>query len=98
MTEDNARVQLRVTGRVQGVYYRSSAESEARRLGLTGWVRNLPDGVVEALAEGPRGQLEAFVAWCRQGPPSAQVDAVDATWLPASGEHDAFEVRRSGSW
>jgi acylphosphatase len=98
MSDDSAQVRLRITGQVQGVFYRSSAETEARRLGLTGWVRNLADGSVEAVAEGPRADVESFVDWCRHGPPAAQVKAVETRWLPAGGEAAAFEVRKSGSW
>jgi acylphosphatase len=70
-------VRLRITGRVQGVYYRASAEDEARRLGLVGWVRNEPDGAVAVLAQGDAAAVDTFIAWCRRGPPSARVAAVD---------------------
>lgn len=88
------RVNLRIRGRVQGVYYRASTQREARALALTGWVRNCPDGSVEALAEGPRDTLERLIAWCEQGPPAARVSAVEATWAEATGEFDDFRVRR----
>jgi acylphosphatase len=91
---ERARLHLTVTGRVQGVYYRASAAQRARELGLAGWVRNLPDGGVEALAEGPRADLEAFVAWCRRGPPAARVDALDASWSAPAGEAGDFAIRR----
>lgn len=94
MGKDAARAHVQVTGRVQGVFYRHSAAREAARLGLTGWVRNLPDGSVEAVAEGPRDRVQAFVDWCRQGPPSANVLAVDERWSTAEGQHTAFEVLR----
>ena len=79
-----------VDGRVQGVYYRASTQEQARALGLRGWVRNLPDGRVELRAQGTRGRVEALLAWCRKGPPSARVASVDVDWeapipeLPAS--------------
>lgn len=63
-------------GFVQGVGYRASARHEALRLGLAGWVRNLPGGEVEAEAVGDAAAVEAFVDWCRRGPPSAEVDEV----------------------
>jgi acylphosphatase len=88
------RAHLQVSGRVQGVYFRASAAREAVRLGLTGWVRNLPDGSVEAVAEGQQPALEAFAAWCASGPPAAQVVSVDTRWSAATGEFRAFEVRR----
>lgn len=65
-----------ITGRVQGVGYRYFAQSEARRLGLSGWVRNRREGAVEVLAEGPPDQLERFEQRLRQGPSAARVDAV----------------------
>jgi acylphosphatase len=89
------RVSFVVAGRVQGVFYRQSAVEEARRLGLDGWVRNLPDGRVEAEAEGERAAVEAFLAWCRSGPPSARVEGVSTTWGEPSGTPGAgFAVRR----
>jgi len=88
------RLQLLVSGRVQGVCYRQSTAEVAARLGLQGWVRNLPDGRVELLAEGARGALEALLTACRRGPPAARVDAVEATWGEASGALGPFEVRR----
>jgi len=89
-----ARLHLVVSGRVQGVGYRFCAAEEARRLGLRGWVRNLPDGRVEAEAEGERTALEALLAWCRRGPPAAVVEAVTASWREAGGELGPFEIRR----
>ena len=68
---------LRIHGRVQGVWYRASAQAEASRLGLAGWVRNRSDGSVEALAIGGHTQVEAFIAWAHQGPPKAQVLRVE---------------------
>ena len=67
---------IRVTGKVQGVFYRASARAEAERLGLKGFVRNESDGSVYAEAEGEAEALELFLAWCRRGPPHARVDAV----------------------
>jgi acylphosphatase len=65
-----------VEGRVQGVGFRYSAFHEARRLGLTGWVRNTRDGDVEVFAEGPREKLDAMLKWLHRGPPGARVDSV----------------------
>ncbi len=91
---DNARAHLRIYGQVQGVFFRASTESEARRLGLTGWVRNRPDGSVEVVAEGPKATLEELAAWCRHGPPRAQVDRLDVEWSEASGEFSGFRTSR----
>ena len=93
MTNDRVRVRLVIAGRVQGVAFRAYAVDEAERLGVHGWVRNLPDGRVEAVAEGRRDAVEAFVAWCRRGPPAARVDDISVTWEPHRGEFAAFEVR-----
>ncbi len=73
-----ARTAVRVVieGRVQGVWFRGWTEREARRRGLDGWVRNLPDGTVEALFAGSEAEVRAMVAACRQGPPAARVTAI----------------------
>lgn len=84
-------VEVRVTGRVQGVSFRYYAQREAQGLGLTGWVRNEPDGSVAAHLEGARDQVEAMVAWCRHGPPSARVEDVDVRAAEPSGA-SGFEV------
>jgi acylphosphatase len=76
---------------VQGVFYRATCADVARRLGLVGWVRNLPDGSVEAVAEGPSNDVEALLAWCRQGPPLAAVERLDVTEEDPTGG-DGFRV------
>lgn len=88
------RVVLIVTGRVQGVFFRASTRDEGWRLGLTGWVRNLPDGSVEVTAEGPEPSLLQLASWCRIGPPGAKVARVEITWSAPSGEFEGFTVRR----
>ena len=70
------RVRVLVRGEVQGVGFRWGAQAEAQRLGLSGWVRNLPTGEVEAEAEGLLQSVDAFVTWCRRGPSSARVESV----------------------
>jgi acylphosphatase len=69
-----------IHGRVQGVFFRDSTRGEAERLGLTGWVRNRPDGTVEVQAVGPRPRLEELHDWLHLGPPAAEVLEVEATW------------------
>jgi acylphosphatase len=91
---NGARVRLVISGHVQGVAFRAYAAEEAARLGIAGWVRNLADGRVEALAEGERPRVEAFVAWCGRGPPFARVDAALESWEPYRGDLGSFEVRR----
>ncbi len=87
-----ARARILVTGIVQGVAYRQSTVWEAERRGLLGWVRNLADGRVEALAEGPREQVESLVAWCWRGPPAAQVSRVEVAWEPVRGDVEGFHI------
>lgn len=97
MTEfpaDHARVALCIKGRVQGVGFRFSAVDEARRLGLSGWVRNTHDGHVELVAEGARALLQRLVTWCHVGPRGARVTAVVEEWLPYAGEFADFGIRR----
>jgi acylphosphatase len=80
------RIHLVVEGRVQGVFFRASCAREAEACGLVGWVRNVPDGRVEAVFEGPEPQLGMIVAWCRQGPPGARVDEVSVSREEPVGE------------
>jgi acylphosphatase len=89
-----SRAQIRIRGRVQGVYYRASMVQEAQKAGLAGWVRNCEDGAVEAVAEGSRPAIESLLAWCRQGPPGARVDSVDVSWKAAAGNFSGFTVKR----
>jgi acylphosphatase len=89
-----ARAHVLVSGEVQGVGFRYSTVAEASRLGLRGWVRNLPDGRVELEAEGERERLDALVAWCRQGPPAADVADVDVEWAAHRGDLAPFSTRR----
>jgi acylphosphatase len=85
-------VDLTVSGRVQGVSFRAYAEQAAARLGLTGWVRNEPDGAVAAHVEGEADAVDAFVRWCHEGPPSARVSGVEVQPAADTGA-TAFEVR-----
>jgi acylphosphatase len=86
------RVIARVTGHVQGVNYRATAAREARRRGLTGWVRNEPDGSVGGHFEGDDGAVEAMVEWCRHGPSYAAVRDVAVTETQPTGT-DTFDIR-----
>lgn len=90
---ETARLHVVIEGRVQGVFFRAATRDEARQRGLTGWVRNLPDGRVEALFEGDKRALEAMLAWCHLGPPYAYVDRVEADWQPYQGDLADFRVR-----
>ncbi len=77
-------VHLNIFGRVQGVFYRAEAQEKAQELGLKGWVKNLPDGSVEALAQGPEDSLREFIEWCKKGPAQANVTNIEVefTTLP----------------
>ncbi|MBI4511664.1 MAG: acylphosphatase [Deltaproteobacteria bacterium] len=90
---ERARFRAVVTGRVQGVSFRAWTAQEAHRLGLSGWVRNLPDGSVELEAEGPKAALESLLACCKEGPPLAHVASVRAEWKDPTGENHGFRVR-----
>jgi acylphosphatase len=89
-----ARVRLIVMGRVQGVFFRHSTVQEAQRLGLVGWVENIPDGSVELEAEGPQEKLEELMAWARRGPPMASVSEVRERWLNPTHQDRTFLLRR----
>lgn len=84
MTDARARVVIR--GRVQGVFFRAEAAERARSLGLAGWVRNNPDGTVEAVFQGDRDRIESMVAWCRRGPAAASVEDVEVEWTEIRDE------------
>jgi len=88
------RASLLIRGKVQGVFFRESARREAERLGVTGWVRNLPEGEVEAVVEGERDAVEAFVQWCHRGPPQARVDGVAVKDAAPTGAFPFFTVER----
>jgi len=90
---DNGRVHLIIDGCVQGVFFRASTKDTAYRLGLTGWVRNLPDGNVEAVFEGSKEKLQQAVQWCRRGPAGARVIKVEEDWQEYTGEYKSFDIK-----
>ncbi len=87
------RVQVIITGRVQGVGFRGSCQHAAVALGLTGWVRNRWDGSVEALFEGPEAKVDAMLMWCYQGPPMADVMSVEIMIPAEAPPEPGFRVR-----
>jgi acylphosphatase len=93
MAVDRIRRRVVVHGRVQGVFFRSSTQDEARRAGIDGWVRNRPDGAVEAVFEGEADAVEQLVAYCHRGPPWAEVMRVDVIEEAPEGER-GFHVSR----
>ena|SRR5688572_12274553 len=91
------RVQVRVTGRVQGVFYRQCTRDKARNLGLLGWVRNQEDGSVLLMACGSRENVDSLITWCHNGPPSAKVASVEVQWLETDDDSEPakqFEIVR----
>jgi acylphosphatase len=92
MSSADVAARLVIRGQVQGVGYRYFAEARANNLGLRGWVRNLPDGNVEAEAEGPKNLIERWIEQLRQGPPFSHVDEITIDWHPAQSWHDTFSI------
>jgi acylphosphatase len=90
--EDKVRAHAIISGRVQGVFFRMETKRAADRLGVSGWVRNRRDRTVEALFEGRRDQVDTILAWCREGPPHADVHAVNVTWEAYTGEFQKFDI------
>jgi len=86
------QLQLVVRGRVQGVYFRAATQREARRLGLSGWVKNRSDGSVEILAEGEEVAIRELYGWAQKGPSAARVDRVDTRWRSFAGEYAEFRI------
>ena len=89
----NRRVQIIVRGRVQGVFYRDTTRRMASGLGLSGTVRNLPEGDVEIVAEGSAEPLGSLIKWCWKGPPAAVVEDVQVVYGETTGEFEGFRVK-----
>lgn len=90
---DRTRAHVFVSGKVQGVYYRANTRDTAEKRDIDGWVRNLSDGRVEAVFEGPESVVEEMVQWCHTGSPAADVDDVSVEYTSPEGE-DGFRIRR----
>ena len=90
--DENIQAHVIIRGRVQGVFFRVETRKAARGYGVAGWVRNLPDGSVEAVFEGTRQQVEQVLEWCRKGPPLGRVDKIDVKWKSAAGEFNDFNI------
>lgn len=91
-TMRNIRIHLIIEGRVQGVWFRDSTRREAISLGVSGWVRNMRDGSVEAIIEGPEDHVKKLVSWCHHGPPGAAVSSVKETLEEWQGEYSSFDI------
>jgi acylphosphatase len=86
------QLQMLVRGRVQGVYFRASTQREARRLGITGWVKNRADGTVEICAEGEEIAIRELFGWAQKGPSAARVERVDTRWKSFTGDFPDFRI------
>lgn len=84
------RRRLLISGRVQGVFFRDRCRRQAAASGVAGWVRNLPDGRVEVVAEGATEEVERLVSWCREGPRGASVTSVEVVDEPVEGLQGFF--------
>lgn len=91
MTIVSAKV--RISGRVQGVWFRQSTKDKADESGVTGWCRNCPDGSVEAVFEGEKEVVQSIIDWCHEGPKMARVERVEVEWLDTVAGLSSFEVR-----
>jgi len=91
--ERRARLQMIVSGRVQGVFFRGAAAAQARALGIKGYARNLDDGTVEIVAEGRRDALELMAAWAHHGPSPARVEGVRIEWSEMRSEFTEFKIK-----
>lgn len=87
------RAHVFVDGRVQGVFFRSETRRCAERQNVTGWIRNLPDGKVEAVFEGEEENVKELLQFCKRGPPAAKVTDVEVAWENYAGEFSEFEMR-----
>jgi acylphosphatase len=87
------RAHVFVSGRVQGVFFRSETRHEAKKHGVKGWIRNVRDGRVEAVFEGEKDVVKKLIEFCKRGPPGARVTHVDVKWESYTGEFEDFQIR-----
>ncbi len=86
------RVHVWIRGRVQGVFFRAYTRDAAQQIGVTGWVRNLPDGRVEAVFEGESDRVERMIEWCREGSPMSRIENVDLLEEVYAGDFDGLAI------
>lgn len=89
-----ARAHVIFSGKVQGVFFRANTQEKAVAENVLGWVRNLPDGSVEAVFEGDKNRIEAVIGWCSHKQPYARVDNTDISWESPKNEFKRFDIRR----
>jgi acylphosphatase len=94
MTVERKRAEIRISGKVQGVFFRASTREQARARNLGGWVKNMPDGSVEAVVEGAAEDVQELVEWAHEGPDAASVDDIDVRWMDPQGDTRSFTVRK----
>jgi acylphosphatase len=94
-SKKKTRVHVFIRGKVQGVYFRQNTKQVATRCRVTGWVRNLPDGRVEAIFEGDKVDVNEVIEWCHIGPPKAKVEDVDVRFEKYTGEFANFTVNNN---
>ena len=87
-----ARAHIYVSGRVQGVFYRLTSKSEAEKRNVTGWIRNLPDGRVEAIIEGEKVSVSSLIDFCWKGSSGTKVEEIELSWEPYTGEYKGFRI------
>ncbi len=93
MEENTVCAHALISGKVQGVFFRMETLRAVEGIGgVTGWVKNRPDGTVEAVFEGSRPRVEAVLDWCREGPPRAQVAALKVSWEDPTGRYERFVI------
>ena len=90
--QKQVRAHAIISGRVQGVFFRMETQRAAGRFGVFGWVRNRPDGSVEAVFEGQQQAVDAVLQWCQEGPNLAVVKNVEGKWLDFTGEFESFDI------
>ncbi len=89
---EQARAYIIISGMVQGVWFRAFVQRTAQAVGLTGWVKNMPDGSVEATIEGAKPAIEMVILECKKGPPSSRVQNVSVDWQEITGQFDSFTI------
>jgi acylphosphatase len=94
MSDEVARAHLRISGKVQGVFFRANTREQSQDRGVTGWVENKSDGTVEAVLEGAEEAVQEVVDWAETGPPRARVEDVQVDWDSSERTFDEFSIRR----
>ena len=93
MNNQKVKARVFISGRVQGVFFRNQTRRKAKKIGVTGWVKNLADGRVEAVFEGVENPVKAMIEWVRRGPLLSKVNGIEVEWENFSGEFNDFEIR-----